>query len=818
MANLVVQSFDKVPEGAYQDYSEEGIFSTGFDLDIREIPQLTGNNAVRPLDAFSPLVIVAPGCPPSNNFPDQQLFTLIAASLVKNEEVNGELILVGTQPDGGQVLFNIPSDGFPVGDRLNFGLPPEFQGIQLLEIYGFEQTPAVFVDDLVLECAGDVVPDSDGDSIEDAVDNCVTVYNPRQTDLDSDGLGDLCDPDDDNDAIDDGEDNCRYLFNPDQTDMNGDGFGDACVDPSMQKLYAISSMLDFYVINQSNGLATYIGDLGQDVNSIITLSTDPTDGKIVTFGRRTYEFIEINISSGEGSVLTTVPPNVNLHQIAFDIYGTLYGIDGHLDDIAIYDLSSGDKTLINSVPFPFTNGATFGRDDVLYVIDGDTKDLVVVDKVDGTSTPLFNMGRTVWLGLAFDQLDNLYTTQRPSGVSYLYQIDLDTQQTIPVGQITGFVKAMDSITALAFELPEANENRTPVADAGADQTLECTGESTLVLLDGSNSYDLDGDALTFLWSTGATSAVTSASYPVGIQGFELTVSDGLASDTDSLLVTISDTTAPSVNAGADITLEATSATGVDYDLQPIVNDLCDTAPVIAIEPSLTTYPLGTTLVTITASDNLSNSASDEVVVTVEDTTSPLLSVPPDVTVEGNANGAFVDIGVAVGDDLVDGTPCCSPVNDAPADGVFPLGVTEVVWEAQDAAANKAAGVQIITVVKKLADPSEPGSLEVNPTLDIRASGVIGGPFNPESQTFDLINPGASAVEYTVSSDVDWLVVGTQSGTVAAQSGDLVDVRLKNKANLLTQGRYTGTITFTDVTEPANPVETVIQWILTVKRK
>jgi cysteine-rich repeat protein len=36
------------------------------------------------------------------------------------------------------------------------------------------------------------VPDSDGDGIPDAIDNCPTVYNPDQLDSDGDGIGDAC--------------------------------------------------------------------------------------------------------------------------------------------------------------------------------------------------------------------------------------------------------------------------------------------------------------------------------------------------------------------------------------------------------------------------------------------------------------------------------------------------------------------------------------------------------------------------------------------------------------------------------------------------
>ncbi len=73
-------------------------------------------------------------------------------------------------------------------------------------------------------------PDSDGDGIIDADDNCPLIRNPAQTDSDGDGIGDACDDDRDGDGTNNPQDNCPDTANPDQADVDQDGVGDAC-DP-----------------------------------------------------------------------------------------------------------------------------------------------------------------------------------------------------------------------------------------------------------------------------------------------------------------------------------------------------------------------------------------------------------------------------------------------------------------------------------------------------------------------------------------------------------------------------------------------------------
>ena len=87
--------------------------------------------------------------------------------------------------------------------------------------------------------------DDDGDGVTDSEDNCLDVYNPLQSDYDSDGQGDACDlcvlspqeevctPDPidvEGDGFVNEEDNCPWLYNPNQLDSDEDGKGDEC-DP-----------------------------------------------------------------------------------------------------------------------------------------------------------------------------------------------------------------------------------------------------------------------------------------------------------------------------------------------------------------------------------------------------------------------------------------------------------------------------------------------------------------------------------------------------------------------------------------------------------
>ena len=165
-------------------------------------------------------------------------------------------------------------------------------------------------------------------------------------------------------------------------------------------------------------------------------------------------------------------------------------------------------------------------------------------------------------------------------------------------------------------------NAPPVANAGPDQVIEATGQSTYFALNGTNSSDPDGDVIIYSWKDGngnivGTESIVPLSRALGTYAFTLTVTDpdGLNSS-DTVSVTIRDTTPPTIAALADLTLDQSDPYGTAVNLsQPTITDACDPSPSVQNNaPPL--FPLGETIITWTATDDSGNVATTQQKVTV----------------------------------------------------------------------------------------------------------------------------------------------------------------------------------------------------------
>lgn len=263
-------------------------------------------------------------------------------------------------------------------------------------------------------------------------------------------------------------------------------------------------------------------------------------------------------------------------------------------------------------------------------------------------------------------------------------------------------------------------NQPPTANAGQDRAVNCTGSSTSVTLDGSGSSDPDGDQLAYSWSGPfgtATGAKPIVVLGLGSHTMTLTVDDGHGhAATDTVVITVVDNVPPVLEAGPDVTLEATSPAGASYQIAPVVSDNCCNVAV-SITPQLTVYPIGQTTVTVKATDCSGNEATDSVKVTVVDTTPPVLSGLADQNLEATSvDGAQATFSVTA-TDIADPAPvvACSPASGS----IFPLGATTVTCTATDAGGNPAVGSFTITVTD-----TTPPVLTVPPDVTAEATGPL----------------------------------------------------------------------------------------------
>jgi RHS repeat-associated protein len=231
-------------------------------------------------------------------------------------------------------------------------------------------------------------------------------------------------------------------------------------------------------------------------------------------------------------------------------------------------------------------------------------------------------------------------------------------------------------------------NSRPVADAGADRTV-LVGET--VQLDGSESFDVDDDPLTFRWSfvsrpTGSTAALSDVAAPaptfvadaLGLYVVQLIVNDStLDSAPDTVAITAEArpiNQPPSVDAGADQTITlpgaaALTGTVTDDGLPPgssvTVQWSKVSGPGSAIfanartpHTTATFSDAGTYVLRLTASDG-QLAASDDVTVTVNSSVpvnaAPSVNAGPDQTVtlpdSASLAGTVTDDGLPTGSTL-----------------------------------------------------------------------------------------------------------------------------------------------------------------------
>jgi hypothetical protein len=219
----------------------------------------------------------------------------------------------------------------------------------------------------------------------------------------------------------------------------------------------------------------------------------------------------------------------------------------------------------------------------------------------------------------------------------------------------------------------------------------------------------------------------------------------------------SDLGAPIVTAPADITAEATGLLS-----SPAIGQATssDGSPVTNNAPSAG-FPLGTTVVTWSATNLAGLTGTAQQQVTLVDTTGPQITAPANVVAQGTGVLTAVALGQATATDLFGPV---SIANNAPSGG-FPIGTTVVTWTATDANGNRSSATQSVTVVDGGGGANQ-APTAANDTATVAQGGTVtinvlsndsdpDGSLNPASLTTKssplygtLANNGAGVLTYT----------------------------------------------------------------------
>jgi hypothetical protein len=283
--------------------------------------------------------------------------------------------------------------------------------------------------------------------------------------------------------------------------------------------------------------------------------------------------------------------------------------------------------------------------------------------------------------------------------------------------------------------------------------------------------------------TPTLSQASGTTFPIGTTTVSVTATDAAGNaGSGSFTVTVQDTTAPVIAAQDNLVVEATGADGAVVEFTPSASDIVSDAVAVAASPkSGSTFPIGTTSVTLTASDAAGNTATSTFTVTVRDTTAPVISGPGNLTAEATSAAGAVVTFSASASDIVDGAVA---VTASPASGsTFALGVTTVTLTSTDAHGNTSTSTFTVTV----RDTTAP-KLALPANLTLEATSAAGAVATFAASATDAVT-AAPVIGYSKA-----------SGTTFPLGTTTVNVTATDEAGNIGHGSFT--VTVVDTTAPA----------------
>jgi hypothetical protein len=305
-------------------------------------------------------------------------------------------------------------------------------------------------------------------------------------------------------------------------------------------------------------------------------------------------------------------------------------------------------------------------------------------------------------------------------------------------------------------------------------TLTCPADVTISADAGQcygSSVPLGIPAVTDNCTLASVTSNAPAQFPIGTNAVTWTATDGSGnSNTCAQVVIVRDTQPPGIACAPDVTVDADSgqgyATGVVLGT-PGTSDNCGVASVVSNTP--VQFPIGTNLVTWTATDPSGNANACTQAVIVCDTQPPSITCPADVTVSADT-GQCSASGVGLGTPAAsDNSGSLTVTSNAPAQ--YAIGTNTVTWTAIDPSGHTNSCTQLVVVYD-----TEPPVLTCPENVTVNAdagqcyaTGVaLGVPIGTDNCSLASVTSNAPAQFPVGTNTVTWIAtdVGGNTNTCA----------------------------------------------------
>ncbi len=282
----------------------------------------------------------------------------------------------------------------------------------------------------------------------------------------------------------------------------------------------------------------------------------------------------------------------------------------------------------------------------------------------------------------------------------------------PLGTTTVNVTATDgsgNFVAQTFDITVLDTVAPMVSNVPSNYTVAPNANSCDALVNWIEPVAIDNCG----GITWTKSHIPGSTFPVGNTTVTYTATDAQNNATTvSFVVTVNDVVAPvisSVPANINVNADAGSCNAVVNYTMPTVFDNCSGASIVSSHPSGSTFALGATVVTFTATDAANNVSIAKFTVTVTDREKPMVTSMPASDTVGSC-GATYTFAMPTATDNCSGVTV-TQIAGLSSGSIFPTGVTVNAFRISDANGSDTT-VSFSVVVVPQGMPNLPTVLEI----------------------------------------------------------------------------------------------------------